>query len=539
MTIRATHTISRMRTISLLLCCLAFGLAYWQAPLYYSNQNQYFLHGLAQAGVGLLEEDWLSNTADPTPLFSSLVAFTIRFLHPLAFHFYYLILHGVYLVSLLGIFIHLAGKRDTPRLRLMFIFAIILIHSGLMRWLSNLLVGLDFPWYLQAGVAGQYTLGGMFQPSTFGVLLLLSVNLFLRGHPCGAAALASLTATIHFTYLLPAAMFTLGFLYLTWREAGFKRAFFVGAWGLLCILPVMIYVLLQFRPTSAETFRESQHILVHFRIPHHCLPYLWLDSIAALQIGWICLGAALTYGSRIFPLMLIAIVVSAALSITQVVTESDTLALLFPWRVSALLMPMATTAIVSRLILLMRPLLDQAWARWVAILGVAALAVAGPTLFYLEQAYRTLDEDRPVMAHVRNNLKPGDRYLIPVRLPELKKTTRGSLSPDFRPLAQRRPDQRLIPMDLQRFRLHAEAPIHVDFKAIPYRDTDVIEWRRRLDQAVKWQEAITTGKLNTVRAELKDAGITHIVVTANHRLSNDDWEQTFADEAYRVYRLRK
>jgi hypothetical protein len=52
---------------------ILFGLAYTQAPLYYSNQNQYFLHGISQAGVGGLERDWLSNTADPTPVFRRLL----------------------------------------------------------------------------------------------------------------------------------------------------------------------------------------------------------------------------------------------------------------------------------------------------------------------------------------------------------------------------------------------------------------------------------------------------------------------------------
>src|SRR5580704_7472678 len=47
----------------------AFGLA----PLYYSNQNQYFLHGLAAAGRGDLATDWLANTRDPTPPFSAAV----------------------------------------------------------------------------------------------------------------------------------------------------------------------------------------------------------------------------------------------------------------------------------------------------------------------------------------------------------------------------------------------------------------------------------------------------------------------------------
>jgi hypothetical protein len=60
---------------------LVFGVAYTQPRLYYSNQNQYFLHGLATAGLGFLKDDWLARTADPTPIFSAIVALTYRYLH--------------------------------------------------------------------------------------------------------------------------------------------------------------------------------------------------------------------------------------------------------------------------------------------------------------------------------------------------------------------------------------------------------------------------------------------------------------------------
>src|SRR5436190_4895343 len=80
-----------------------FAAAYCQAPLYYSNQNQYFLHGLAGAGTGLLREDWLANTRDPTPVFSALVSFTARHLHPRAFYAYYALLMGAYAAAMLGL----------------------------------------------------------------------------------------------------------------------------------------------------------------------------------------------------------------------------------------------------------------------------------------------------------------------------------------------------------------------------------------------------------------------------------------------------
>src|SRR5687768_9821355 len=87
----------------LLLAAVAFAVAHTQAPLYYSNQYQYFLHGLAEGGLGLLHGDWLANTRDPTPVFSALVAFTYRFLHVSLFYAYYFLLLVVYFLSLVAL----------------------------------------------------------------------------------------------------------------------------------------------------------------------------------------------------------------------------------------------------------------------------------------------------------------------------------------------------------------------------------------------------------------------------------------------------
>src|SRR5689334_21285546 len=81
----------------------AFAAAYCQAPLFYSNQNQYFLHGFAEAGYGDLRDDWLARTSDPTPLFSALVKFTLLHLHPWAFYVNQALLLGVYGAAMLGV----------------------------------------------------------------------------------------------------------------------------------------------------------------------------------------------------------------------------------------------------------------------------------------------------------------------------------------------------------------------------------------------------------------------------------------------------
>src|SRR5579875_492571 len=250
--------------IRFLFWSLLFGLAYTQPPLYYSNQNQYFLHGLAQGGLGFLNEDWLANTADPTPLFSTVVALTYRYLHESIFYLYYILIIGVYFHALLGIFEYLGGRRTTTRMRLGFLALLVLLHSALLRWTSAQLFGVDYPWYFQAGLANQYVLGAGLQPSVFGVLLLLSVRAFLRDRPFEAVTWSSLTVVMHSTYLLSAVFLTIAYLYLLVRARRVREALFAGLWAVLLVAPILLYLVRNFAPSSPETFAQAQHLLVHF-----------------------------------------------------------------------------------------------------------------------------------------------------------------------------------------------------------------------------------------------------------------------------------
>lgn len=513
----------------------SFCLAYGQAPLYYSNQNQYFLHGLANADRGFLSDDWLAKTADPTPVFSGLVAMTIRFLHPLAFHLYYAVLMGVYFASLLGIFT-LATGQTSWRQQLVFTALLILVHSAALRWLSYRLLGWDYPWYLQAGVAGQYVLGAMFQPSTFGVLLILAICLFGLGRPFAAVGCTALAATLHSTYLLGAAILTSAFMFTLWRQGKPGRALSVGGACLVLVLPVMLFVYSTFRPTSVADFVQAQQVLVHFRIPHHSLPQLWFDAVAAVQIGLIVLSLALVYGTVLFPVLTTTFALSAALTLLQVVTGSDTLALLFPWRMSIVLMPVATTVVLGRLVAAAGSRLDNAVAA-TASGTITVLAVAGGLCIMMtQQAFQSSVEEIPMMRFVKDNVVKGDLYLIPVQLPNLKATTRGSQSSDYKPLAAKKSDARLIPVDLQRFRLSTGAPIFVDFKSIPYKDSDVLEWRKRLGVNQRILEHLTAGEYDDAIAALREHGITHLVIRADIPLDDSRLQRVHGDAVYQVVR---
>lgn len=534
---QSTETTWRPYRGALLFLCGAavFAAAYGQAPLYYSNQNQYFLHGLAAAGAGELRHDWLANTRDPTPLFSGLVAFTARFLHPWLFHVYYGLLLGVYAATLLGLFVFVVGREAARPRWPLFVLFFVLLHSALVRWASYRWLGLDYPWYFQSGVAGQYILGPMFQPSTFGVLLVVAVWLFVTQRPYLAAVCLALGATLHTTYLLHAGMLTVGFLVSLWSEGKRRQAFGVGALAFVLVLPVIAYVLLTFRPTSPEQFAQAQHILVHYRLPHHSRPDLWIDLIAALQIAWIALGIVLAGSQRLRLVLGVTFLLAVLLTLVQVVTGNDTLAALFPWRVSAVLMPVATTILLSRAVQRLRFA-----RRALPVAAVLLLAAAGLALCLGRWAFFTGAEEAPLLHYVRQQRRPGDLYLIPVREPDLARKTRGSKSSDFQPLPDKRRDPKNIPVDLQGFRLETGAPIFVDFKSIPYQDVDLIEWHERIQATLHLYQLIEKGSWAEAVPLLRARGVTHVVVKRPKPTPNvPDLERLdFEDAAYEIYRLR-
>ncbi|MCJ7678376.1 MAG: hypothetical protein MUO35_11710, partial [Anaerolineales bacterium] len=109
--------------------------------MYTSNQNQYFLHGAAHAGIGSLSQDWLANTADPTPVFSWIVEGTYWLLPPAAFYVEYLLLFGVYLVGMWRL-VDPIFQLQRSRLRVLLFFTLLVVlHSAALRLLQGRLLG--------------------------------------------------------------------------------------------------------------------------------------------------------------------------------------------------------------------------------------------------------------------------------------------------------------------------------------------------------------------------------------------------------------
>src|SRR5205823_2450629 len=115
----------------------------------------------------------------------------------------------------------------------------------------------------------------------------------------------------------------------------------------------------------------------------------------------------------------------------------------------------------------------------------AALVAAGVWVMAAGVGYHMTADEEELLKWVRDHVGPDDVYLLPVRAPAVA-TGRGVASTTFTPPPRPKPGSNLIPVDLQRFRLATGAAIYVDFKSVPYRDAEVIEWLARVRQGEEW-----------------------------------------------------
>lgn len=528
-------SVREFRCVEAVLLALAFAVAHTQSPLYYSNQNQYLLHGLADAGVGHLKQDWLATTTDPTPVFSALVSAGYRHLGPESFQVGYFLLLMGYFLAMRSLVSALPGVPDSRAFRLLWAAGFLAAHAAVLRVASVELTGVDYPWYFQAGVAAQYLLGPGLQPSAFGVLLIAALAALARGRPALACGTAALACVFHSTYLLPAGLLVLGFLVVTLkqREDSGPTAFRALLAASAIFAPVTALTLWTFGPKNPHLFLQAQQVLVEVRIPHHCVIDRWFDAIAALQVGWALLGVVLLRRSPLFLVAGIAAALGLFLSLAQYESGNPTFALTFPWRISVVLVPLATALIVAKLAALGHRSSSAAWLGGALVL---ALATGGVWVMAAGKGYRTNDAEDAIHDFVRAHVGPNDVYLLPVSLPEVG-SGRGSVSNTFTPPPRPKPGSNQIPVDWQRFRLKTGARIYVDFKSVPYADTQVLEWLRRMKQCQAWY----AGDWNDphTRADLRAEGITHVVTPRDKPIHADYLDEIpFDDTAYRIYRLK-
>lgn len=515
-----------------------FAIAHTQSPLYYSNQNQYFLHGLADAGYGYLDQDWLANTDEPTPLFSAFVSLSFRTLGPWVFQVVFFLALVGYFLALWGLVRALPFGPRSAWAGWGWSAAIIISHAGLVRWASYPLAGADYPWFLQCGLANQYVLGPGLQPSVVGILLIAAVTAYAWERPILAGVLAAGANIVHTTYLLPAGMLVAGFMVGELLQRRVKSAFLTGGLALLIVAPVIVYSWLRFGPSDPEAFARAQDILANVRIPHHARPARWYDAAAGFQLVWLALGILALRGSRLFVPVLVTTALAGLGTAIVMITENPTAALVFPWRVSAVLIPIATAALFARVCALCQHGVQGTTAeplpfRPLPVLLLTLVAIGSAAAVYAWRlGFREPEAEDPALAYVQEHAQREHVYLVPARFPGAS-NARGVYSATYSP-----PPNPNAPVffEMARFRIATGAALYVDFKSIPYAAADVLEWNRRVEACERWF-ADPHWDDRGILAELEREGITHVVAPTKLALQSSRLELLFEGGAYRVYRI--
>ena len=500
------------QVLSFFLWTMLFAMAYCQSPLFTSNQNQYFLHGMAHAGVGYLNRDWLANTADPTPVFSVLVELTYRLIpwEPI-FYGYYALLMGIYFFSLYGIVRFLFPIEKSITHKLFFIALFFLIHSAGLRFALSRLIGVNWTYVLEDGVADQRMLGSVFQPSTFGVFLLFSIYLFLDQRPYLAIASACLAAIFHPTYLLSAAVLTLAYMVLLFCDTHkWTPPLTLGFMALILVSPIVYQSFSIFGGNDAALVERARQILIEYRIPHHALIEQWWDATAVFKILFVVTALWITCKKQASIIILIPLSAAIILTVLQVITHNSALALIFPWRISTFLVPLSVAILLARFVNLLidkiatHTSLNLITINVISMVLISLAVISGISRFSLDLMRKENIPERALFNFVSKNKKPTNMYLIPTKM--------------------------------QDFRLATGSPVFVEFKSIPYKDSDLIEWYRRITLNNRFYQDKDCMQLSSL---IEKEGITHIVIESTSEFQGCPFLSVqYQDPNYMIYQVR-
>jgi hypothetical protein len=287
------------------------------------------------------------------------------------------------------------------------------------------------------------------------------------------------------------------------EKRGLSGALQTGGLALVLVLPILISVGRNFLPASAE----AQRILVSFRLPAHAVPTEWFDASAIAKLAWIGLALYLARSSRLAGMMAVSLGIGVGLTLLQVGMNSNALALVFPWRISTILVPLATAVVAGAAAGRIATRLHGRVLKVLAGLAIGFSVVSGAAATGLQVLQREAAPERDVLEFVKTTRTPGQIYLIPPRL--------------------------------QDFRLVTGTPIVGDFKSIPYRGDELLDWyeRNRL-LGFFYRDQISEIDCGLLDEFANAYGATHVVLEPDQReLVCPGLQPIYDDGQHSVYRL--
>jgi len=293
---------------------------------------------------------------------------------------------------------------------------------------------------------------GFLEMSTFGTLLLLAVERQLRGFPYQAAVGTAVCCWFHPVLLVPAALLTLAFAWDNWANATNDRAVLAPAFlTLSLVMPQVVYVLLYFGATTPRIAQEAANILADIRYPYHVklnawlFDREWLRPAATIQI----LVTAATFvlvPNRLIRCVILVLAAYVAASVAYYgATGDNRFSISIPWRPSVVFVPLSVALLIAAS--LASRGIAQSLAR---LITVVLAAVSIPFLMTDFRVPMFSSPHTRLTSYVFQNTKSTDNYLIP---------------PTW---------------NWYLFRAQTAAPILVDWKNHPLKDTEILEWYQRI-----------------------------------------------------------
>jgi hypothetical protein len=180
---------------------------------------------------------------------------------------------------------------------------------------------------------------------------------------------------------------------------------------------------------------------------------------------------------RLSAVLFISLILGIIATVIFGYLDDNRLLLLFPWRVSAVLAPIALILILSAALNNLTPIWIYAHQNWVFI---AIILLAGSVQFMkIYYDYPGFLPGYWIEAVFRPgvyNLKVQDRV-------ERMDVINWAKSQDPTWIY-------LVPLDFEQFRIKSGRPTFVDWKSHPFKDVEVIEWKRRIEVAKKAFEGL-------------------------------------------------
>ena len=142
----------------------------------------------------------------------------------------------------------------------------------------------------------------------------------------------------------------LGFLTYSFSLKRYSDLFKILFYFLILILPITIFVLVNFLNLDKDITYLGQEILMK-RIPHHADILYWFSYKDIISLFTFLIALILIKNKKkLFIPQGIFGLFSIILSSIQYFLQINSLALTFPWRSSVILMPMSSMVIISHLI---------------------------------------------------------------------------------------------------------------------------------------------------------------------------------------------